>query len=209
VVLAYRRKTSREPDIKAIDPWVKQSVEDNRQALDWIQGRSELDSNRVALFGISMGSIKGVLLAGLDHRIKAAVLGLVGGDLPYILTHTTERNISRQRKELMRKQGMTLAQLQAELESVIRWDPMFVANQIHPRPVFLVLGAFDTIVPFKKGWELRRALGKPETLVLPTGHYTAALCIPYIKWQSLRFFRRHLEVDPQRPQSRVPKGSAD
>jgi len=209
VVLAYRRKTSREPKIEAIDPWVKQSVEDNRQALDWIESRAELDSNRVALFGISMGSIKGVLLAGVDHRIKTAVLALGGGDLPYILTRTAEPNISRQRKELMRKKGMTLAQLEAELESAIRWDPKFVANQIHPRPVLLVLGAFDTIVPFKKGWELRRALGKPETLVLPTGHYTAALCIPYIKCQSLRFLRRHLEVTPQRLQSRSLKDSGD
>ena len=193
VVLAYRTKASREPKIEAIDLWVKQSVEDNRQALDWIEGRAKLDSNRVALFGISMGGIKGALLAAVDHRIKAAVLGLAGGDLPYILTHTAEPKISQQREEFMREKGMTQAQLQAELESVIRWDPKFVASHIHPRPVFLVLGAFDTIVPFKKGWELRRDLGKPETLVLPTGHYTAALCIPYIKWQSLRFFRRHLQ----------------
>ena len=209
VILAYLTRNSRKPEIKAIDSWVKQSVEDNRRALDWIQDRAELDSNRIALFGISMGSIKGALLAGVDHRIKAAVLGLAGGDLPYILTHTAEPKISQQRKELMSKHGMTLAQLQAKLENSIRWDPKFVASHIHPRPVFMVLGAFDTIVPFKKGWELRRALGKPETLVLPTGHYTAALCIPYIKWQSLRFFRQHLEVTPQRPQSLPPKDPGD
>ena len=136
VVLAYRTKTSREPRIEAIDLWVKQSVEDNRQALDSIEGRAELDSNRVALFGISMGGIKGALLAAVDHRIKAAVLGLAGGDLPYILTHTAEPKISRQREEFMREKGMTPAQLQAELESVIRWDPKFVAPHSSPARVF-------------------------------------------------------------------------
>jgi len=47
-------------------------------------------------------------------------------------------------------------------------------------------------VPFKKGWELRKRMGRPETIILPTGHYSAVVCIPYLKLQSLEFLQRRL-----------------
>jgi hypothetical protein len=56
----------------------------------------------------------------------------------------------------------------------------------------LFVALFDTVVPNTRGRELREAMGKPEMILLPTGHYTSALCLPYIERQSLRFFQRKL-----------------
>jgi len=48
----------------------------------------------------------------------------------------------------------------------------------------------DTIVPFKCGLELRNALGKPETYIIPTGHISAYFIKGYIQRKALEFFER-------------------
>jgi hypothetical protein len=79
-------------------------------------------------------------------------------------------------------------QLEDELRKTITCEPNVVAPKIDPQDALLVLGAFDRVVPFKKGWELRGKMRRPETIILPTGHYSALLCVPYLKRQTLRFF---------------------
>jgi hypothetical protein len=86
------------------------------------------------------------------------------------------------------KEHIELKDLEERLRPVITCDPLSVASGIDPRQVLLMLAACDTSVPSKKGWELRRAMGKPETILFPTGHYSTLIFIPYIRNQCLRFF---------------------
>jgi hypothetical protein len=190
VVIVHRTKIPREPtELAAIDDWLKQRVTEQRRVIDWIETRPELDAGRIGIFGISMGGIQGALLTAVDERVQAAVLGLAGGDLPYILTHSTEKGIVSRREALLREQPMPREQLEEELRRSIVWDPNALAPCIDPQRVLLVLGMCDTTVPFKKGWELRKKMGRPETILLPTGHYSALLCIPYIESQTVKFFQ--------------------
>jgi dienelactone hydrolase len=46
---------------------------DDRRSVDYLLTREEVDSNRIGCCGLSLGGIRSVLLAGLDHRIKASV----------------------------------------------------------------------------------------------------------------------------------------
>ena len=193
VVLVHRREIGDQtPTTAAINDWLKQNLADNKRVLDWIETRPELDARRIGLFGISMGGIQAAVLAALDPRIQAAIPGLVGGDLPFILANSTEKSIVKQRAAFMREHQMSLAQFQDELRQGITCDPCLLAQYVDPRKTMLVLGMCDTVVPFRKGWELRRQMGRPETVLLPTGHYSAALCIPYVEIRCLRFFRKHL-----------------
>jgi len=57
-----------------------QTIIDHRRALDLVETIAEIDSDRIGLLGGSMGAILGALLAGVDDRIKAAVLVGGGGD---------------------------------------------------------------------------------------------------------------------------------
>jgi len=170
-VALMHRATNAEPalaDLGAINRWLKQSVSRDRRALDWIESRPELDAGRVGVFGISMGAIQGVLLTAEDPRIRAAVFGLVGGDLPYILRHSAEPGIAKRRKQVLREHNLTQQQLEVELRQTITCEPNTAAARIDPQDVLLVLGAFDRVVPFKKGWELRRQMGRPETIIYTT-----------------------------------------
>ena len=193
VALVHRREVGKQtPKASEIEGWLKQNIACHKRVLDWIETRSELDAHRIGLFGISMGGIQAALLTPLDDRVKAATFGLAAGDLPFVLAHSTEKSIARHRAEFMRAHQMNRAQFQDELRKAITCDPALLAPYVEQQRILLVLGFCDTVVPFDKGWELRGKLGKPETLILPTGHYSALFCIPYVKNRCLHFFRKHL-----------------
>ena len=190
-----RRDKMIDPDkLEDIDNMLRQAAIDARQAVDWIETRPELDSGRIGAFGISLGAIRGAFLLPTEPRIRAATLGLVAGDVPWILTHTLEPGIARRRPGLLQKLHLTLKQLEEQLREKITCDPLTVAPAVDPRKVLLIIAACDTSVPSKKGWELRRAMGKPETILVPTGHYSALVYIPYIRSQCLRFFNERFAV---------------
>jgi pimeloyl-ACP methyl ester carboxylesterase len=195
VVLVHRREIGRQtPSPEAINDWLKQNIARNKRVLDWIETRQELDPKRIGMFGISMGGIQAALQAALDQRIQAAIPGLVGGDLPFVLAHSTEKTIAKRRAAFLREHKMSLTRFEEGLRSGITCDPSLMARYVDPRKIMLVLGRCDTVVPFRKGWELREQMGYPETVLLPTGHYTAVLCISYVKIVCLRFFREHLNI---------------
>ena len=193
-VIVHREK-ERDPQTgEAVNNLLKQSVFDNMCVIDWLQTRAELDANRIGVLGTSMGAIKGALLAPVDPRVKASVLGLVGGDVPYILTYSQEGGlrgggIVSHRNAYLLKHHVRLEEFKRRLEETVRYDPLFFAPSVDPAKVLLFLGALDTIVPFKKGLELRRAMGKPETVVMFSGHYTTGFYLLYIRAAAFEFFQ--------------------
>jgi hypothetical protein len=190
-------------DLQEINDTLQQAAIDARQAIDWIETRPELDVSRIGVFGISMGGIRAAFLAPLDSRIRAATIGLAGGDLPYIIAHSKEGGIVRRREPYLQKHGITRDEFEHELRTTLASDPLSVAPSIDPHKVLLVLATFDTCVPSKKGFELRRAMGRPETIIVPTGHYTALLYIPYIKSACLRFFKEKFAGDGSAPNAPI------
>ena len=191
------RERERDPQTgEAVNDLLKQSVFDNMCVIDWLDTRPELDANRIGVLGTSMGAIKGALLAPVDSRVKASVLGLVGGDVPYILTYSQEGGlrgggIVGHRNAYLVKHHVRLEEFRKRLEETVTYDPQFFAPSVDPKKVMLFLGALDTIMPFKKGWELRRAMGKPETVVMLSGHYTTAFYLLYIRAHAFEFFQKH------------------
>jgi hypothetical protein len=137
-----------------------------------------------------MGGIRAAFLTPLDPRIRASVIGLAGGDLPHILTYSCEPGLTRRRNAYLKKNHASLQEFREGLRPVMICDPLRVASSVDPTKVLLVLATCDTAVPSAKGFELRRAMGKPATIVLPTGHYTAILFLPYIQSACLRFFHK-------------------
>jgi dipeptidyl aminopeptidase/acylaminoacyl peptidase len=196
VLLRREKLRPGEKVIEAVDDLLRQSVIDGARVLDWVATRPELDATRTGLFGISMGGIKGAVLAPLEPRIRAAVLGLAGGDLPVILTRTTEPGIAAERAAWLGRSGLDLAGAERELRRVVRHDPLDYAAHGDPRRYLLIVARFDQAVPTANGWQLWAALGKPEAIVLPTGHYTAVLAMPWLKPAILQFFDRTLAPLP-------------
>ena len=189
-------------DASVYDPIIRQTVMDNKLALDWIATRKEFDTNRIGLIGTSLGSMKGAMLVATDDRIKAAVLILAGCDAPYLLAYSKEGafrrgGMSAKREWYLKHKGLTREEFREQLAEVIRWDPKYIGSSADPRKILLILGACDVVVPFKKGMELRRAMGHPETIVLPTGHYASLLYFSYMKSEALEFLQEKFDEEQE------------
>lgn len=54
-----------------IDPW--RQIEDYRNAISFLQGRSDIDPERIGVWGISYSGGHALILAAIDERVRAAV----------------------------------------------------------------------------------------------------------------------------------------
>jgi dienelactone hydrolase len=196
-LIVHRQETFKDAaSLEELNLTFRQIVIDHRQAVDWIQTRSDLDHDRIGLFGVSAGAIKGALVYALEDRIDAAVLGLVAGDLPYILAFSTEKGIVKLRRKIMEEHDVTRDELHAALREEFEHDPLRYARHMDARNVLMFMGLFDSVVPCSKGMELRRAMGDPPAVIIPTGHYTALLYLPMLEQKSIRFLKRRLTRPP-------------
>jgi len=194
-VIVRRDPRTSSARVEDLNRLFKDMVIDHKRVIDWLETQEDIDSKRLGIFGVSMGGIKGALLLPLEDRIKAAAIGLAGGDLPYILTRTTEPGLTKRREQEMKERSMTLEQCEERLRGMLKYDPLNYAHYVDPKKVLLVLARYDDVVPIEKGLELKEKMGNPETIMIPAGHYSAVLSIPYIKSQSFDFLeKRFAEV---------------
>lgn len=178
---------------------LEQIIYNHMQALDWFETQPEIDANKIGVMGVSMGSIKALLVSAYDQRIKGTFAALTGGDLPYILSYSDDGGVTRTRKAIIEATGLSLEELQTDLAKLITHDPLLLAPYIDKTRVMLVLASEDTTVPFEKGEELRSALGKPETVYLLGNHFSSVMFITYILEKADHFMRRKLDVPNRAP----------
>ena len=177
-----------------VEAYFRQTVLDNRQVLDYLETRPEVDPNRIGCLGLSLGGIKASLIAAIDDRIRCAVLGLAGGSMADIALHSKEEGLADYIVELEAK-GVSAETIYMELHEKIRTDPLRLAPYIDARETLLFIALFDQVVPTWAGEQLGHAIGDPKTVYLVAGHYTSFLYLPYAQWESLVFCKRKLSRD--------------
>lgn len=134
-----------------------QTIIDNMRAVDYIQSREDLDGERVVLLGVSMGGIMGSIVAALDPRIKAACLVVAGGDLVTMFARTAIGDADEMRAAIG-----DIGQFRASLAII---EPLNFVGHISPRPLYMVNGRTDQIVPPECGEALFAAAGEPKSIV--------------------------------------------
>lgn len=177
-----------------IEDYFRQTVLDNRQVLDYLITREEVDENKIGCLGLSLGGIKASLVSGADERIKCCVLGLAGGSIADITISSREKKIKDSIKKFI-DDGASTEDIHTELSEKVATDPLKLAGYIDAENVLMYIASFDMVVPRKCGDKLREAIGKPEVIYLPTGHYTSFLLLPYAEMKSLSFFRKKFELN--------------
>jgi hypothetical protein len=190
-----RRKTlkiSPEHDVARIELLLRQGLVRIRQVVDWMETRERVDPDRMGSFGISMGGIAGVMTAAVEPRLKAHVIALAGGAIPDILASSNDTLLAKPRRRYLERNGMDLATLVQRLREEVRSDPIRLAPYADNRNMLMFIALFDRTIGFRNSLRLREALGRPRTIFLPFGHYTAYFSLPYLKFASLRYFEETL-----------------
>ena len=199
-VIVQRERLAKDQQlIENLNSMMHRMVVDHKRVIDWLETQPDVDASKLGLFGISLGGIKGAILTPVEPRIQAAMIGLAGGDVPYILAHSTEPGLTKRRDEFLKQRNLTVEEAEVQIRQLITRDPLVYAPYVDPQKVLLVIARYDTVVPTEKGLLLKEKMGNPETIMLPSGHYTAALSIPYIKSQAFEFFEKRFTQTPAKP----------
>jgi len=177
-------------EIDNVELFFKNTIIKIRQVVDWLTQQEEVDQERLGSFGISFGAVKNVITAGVEPRLKCHVFALAGGSLADIVCYSKMREIRKWRKRIRKKEDISLPQLHQKLSQKIRSDPLTLGEYVDATKTLTFIAVFDRVIPGKYAKNLWQALGKPEVIYLPFGHFASMLTLPYTRVKSLQFFQK-------------------
>jgi dienelactone hydrolase len=168
-------------DLAAFAADLEGFVSDARRLVGWLATRPEVDADRLATAGVSLGGILAATTLALEPRLQAGFFVMAGGGLPEILRVSQDGDVVR-----FRERGIASGAF-ADAEELARkarpftdpMDPLTWADRIDPERVLLVSARFDRVIPEDRTRALWQAMGRPRWLVVPTGHYQI---VPYFWW---------------------------
>jgi dienelactone hydrolase len=156
----------------------RQSVSDARRALGVLAARPEVDSKRVALFGISLGAIVGAVTWSVDTRPAAGVFVMGGADFPGIALNGSLSG------PFAKKMGLKPEELRA---AWVGLDPLDYRAANAGKKALLINVNSDTVIPRANALRLKEAFPDSRQVWLPLGHYTAILHLIWLpRWVSRR-----------------------
>ncbi|MDP8986295.1 MAG: alpha/beta fold hydrolase [Pseudomonadota bacterium] len=133
-------------------------------AVGWLAAREEVDPQRIGGLGLSMGAYVLAQSAVLDHRLRAVVLAGCPTDV-------VEQNWVASKKWGWLSQLPTYWALRAS-RMPLDMLPKDVVGAIAPRPIFIVGGEFDRVVPAYMARQLFAAAREPKLLwVVPRAQH--------------------------------------
>jgi uncharacterized protein len=129
-------------------------------ALDWIDQRDDVDHERIAISGVSMGSVIAMLVAVQDERVRAVVAECPYADQQAIMTRALRHYYHLPsfpvgplgRWVVERRLGM----------STDRAQPLPIVDRIAPRPVFFIADEADAVVGPEEALKLFEVAREPK-----------------------------------------------
>ena len=129
--------------------------------LDFLPAALGLSVDKVGVTGVSLGGHVTLMALGLDTRFTAGAAFLASGDYRQLMT-------ARHQREEFRDLPWEAFYPRTLAQTVERFDPVHRPQAFADRPLLLLNGADDTLVPLDGNENLRRAVGSlsraPECL---------------------------------------------
>ena len=171
---------------QSIDRFIN-TVIDIRRIVDWAEAQSDVDPDRIALVGFSMGAIVGSVAPANEPRIDAAVLVMGGADLHEALAVCDGRRMGYARKRIVERFGWTIDQFKKQIETPLaRIEPARFARLIDPRRVLIIEAAEDSCLSAQGRKRFWNAMGRPERVIYLYDHQTAFLAMTVLGGNSLQ-----------------------
>ncbi len=160
-------------------------------ALDYLVGQTDVDSGRIGVFGFSMGGHTVTQVASFDTRIRSVVLAGTFDD-PAV---QTRREYASNGQLAVWGALLALRVMRMRLDEM---RPVDVVGEIAPRPVFVIAGSTDEVVPPDLSRRLFDAAKDPKEfwLIEGAGHGSYAVSDSSYYHRISQFFTRTLGPDP-------------
>lgn len=170
----------------------QRTVIHQRLTLECLRRRPEIAPSATFACGISLGGMVTSVLAAVEPTLDGAAICLAGADLPSILLDSAESRIETWRAWRRTNDGLAGSPLRDELARSLWSDPLHLAPCVAADRVLMVATDFDEVVRPRHQRTLWEALGRPQRLSLPLGHYSAALALDSIVDAIADFFTSRL-----------------
>src|SRR4051794_18375006 len=177
--------------------------QDVHAAVDLLEARG---LGPVGIFGMSMGAATAILAAAEDERLAAIVADSPYGRLRWAIAQGARlRGYPSFAAPLIATLGcgVTALHLRFPLRA---FDPIEVIGRIAPRPLLLMHGVEDDIIPVRSAYALFRRAGEPKELWLIEGlkHCQALEVRPeQFRDRVVGFFEQHLPLGSAAQQSEL------
>lgn len=147
------------------------TLDDVQAALDFIATLPQVDPNRLALRGSSMGGLFALRAAAIDQRVRAVTA--IAPAVPMYLAHGIESGFLL---GLLERENMPVRVDVPSFAAAVRsLDPRSDITVISPRAVLLVQCKGDELVPFTWTEELFKCARDPKrVLMIEKGHHRFA-----------------------------------
>ena len=123
------------------------TVIDIRRVVDWAQTQPDVDPQRIALIGFSMGALVASVAMANEPRLAAGVLVMGGAD-PHEILAACGHEIGRGREHVLEHLDWSLDKYRNELaKALARINPARFAGMVDPRRVLIIEAAADTCMP--------------------------------------------------------------
>jgi dienelactone hydrolase len=124
---------------------LRQAVLDEREALDVLRARHEIDPRHLGVVGFSLGAVTSAALLAIDHRVRCAVLASAGARLAPLLRRFRSASY---------------------LRAMARFDPVRWIGEAAPARLLVQNGRGDRQFPLPDALARGRADGR----LYPAGH---------------------------------------
>jgi dienelactone hydrolase len=132
-----------------------QLIKDLQRAVDVLRAQANVDDERIAYHGISYGGAMGALLAGIERRIKTAVLTVPDGGL---VSHFTGP------EDFTFLSSLSCATRVTWLRAMTPIEPIRFIAHATPTALLVQSGRLDTLVPAADASALHSAAPEPKTI---------------------------------------------
>lgn len=134
--------------------------DDLASAIDYLVSRPDVDPARIGAFGYSMGGAATIMAAARDERVRAVVADSAWSDVDHWLRPRLGSSL-RHPADRFSMQSLLLVEWRSGLD-LGALKPAAMIGRISPRPILLIHGQADTVVPPGDGEQNFAAAGEPK-----------------------------------------------